>query len=71
MKNNEKYIIWHIQGGLGKNIAATALCNDLKQQYKDRKLIMVVSYPEAFLSNPVVDRVYALGQSPYFYQDFI
>ena len=71
MKNNEKYIIWHIQGGLGKNIAATALCNDLKQKYKDRKLIMVVSYPEAFLSNPVVDRVYALGQSPYFYQDYI
>ena len=71
MKNNKKYIIWHIQGGLGKNIAATALCNDLKQQYKDRKLIMVVSYPEAFLSNPVVDRVYALGQSPYFYQDYI
>ena len=71
MKNNEKYIIWYIQGGLGKNIAATALCNDLKQQYKDRKLIMVVSYPEAFLSNPVVDRVYALGQSPYFYQDYI
>ena len=71
MQGNEKYIIWHIQGGLGKNIAATALCNDLKQQYKDRKLIMVVSYPEAFLSNPVVDRVYALGQSPYFYQDYI
>ena len=71
MKNNEKYIIWHIQGGLGKNIAATALCIDLKQQYKDRKVIMVVSYPEAFLSNPVVDRVYALGQSPYFYQDYI
>ena len=71
MQSNEKYIIWHIQGGLGKNIAATALCNDLKQQYKDRKLIMVVSYQESFLSNPVVDRVYALGQSPYFYQDYI
>ena len=71
MQNNEKYIIWHIQGGLGKNIAATALCNDLKQQYKDRKLIMMVSYPEAFLSNPVIDRVYALGNAPYFYQDYI
>ena len=71
MQNNEKYIIWHIQGGLGKNIAATTLCNDLKQQYKDRKLIMMVSYPEAFLSNPVIDRVYALGNAPYFYQDYI
>jgi hypothetical protein len=71
MQNNEKYVIWHIQGGLGKNIAATALCNDLKQQYKDRKLIMMVSYPEAFLSNPVIDRVYAIGNAPYFYQDYI
>ena len=71
MQNNEKYIIWHIQGGLGKNIAATALCNDLKQQHKDRKLIMMVSYPEAFLSNPVIDRVYAMGNAPYFYQDYI
>lgn len=71
MVNKEKYLIWHIQGGLGKNIAATALCADLKKKYSDRKLIMVVSWPEAFLSNPVVDRVYALGNAPYFYQDYV
>ena len=71
MANKEKYVIWHIQGGLGKNIAATALCQSVKQKYPDRKLIMVVSWPEAFLSNPYIDRVYHLGNSPYFYQDYI
>ena len=71
MQNKDKYVIWHIQGGLGKNIAGTALCASIKQKYPDRKLIMVVSHPEAFLSNPHIDRVYALGNAPYFYEDYI
>lgn len=67
----DKYFIWHIQGGLGKNIAATALCKDVKEAYPDRKFIMVVSYPEAFLNNPYIDRVYNLAQAPYFYEDYV
>lgn len=70
-KSDEKYLVWHIQGGLGKNVAATALIKDLKEAYPDRKLIMVVSWPEVFLNNPFIDRVYQLGQAPYFYQDYI
>lgn len=70
-KSSEKYLIWHIQGGLGKNIAATALIKDLKETYSGRKLILIVSYPEVFLNNPYIDRVYQLGQAPYFYQDYI
>ncbi len=27
----EKYIVWHIEGGLGKNIAATSLLSSLKE----------------------------------------
>ena len=69
--NIEKYIIWHIQGGLGKNIAATALIPDLKKKYSDRKLIMVVSYPTIFLNNPNIDRVYQIGQTPHFYETYI
>jgi uncharacterized phage-like protein YoqJ len=70
-KSIEKYLVWHIQGGLGKNIAATSLIKDIKNTYPDRKLIMVVSYPEIFLNNLYVDRVYQIGQTPYFYQDYI
>ena len=69
--NKEKYFIWHIQGGLGKNIAGTSLIKSIKQQYPDRKLIMVTSWPEVYLNNSDVDRVYQLGQAPYFYQDYI
>lgn len=67
----EKYLIWHIQGGLGKNVAATSLPKTIKEVYNDRQLIMVVSYPEVFLNNPYVDRVYPLGNCPYFYEDFV
>ena len=67
----DKYFVWHVQGGLGKNVAATSLCQDIKAKYPDRKLIMVVSWPEVFLNHPNIDRVYALGQCPHFYDDYI
>lgn len=69
--SKEKYFIWHIQGGLGKNIAGSALVKTIKNTYPDRKLIMVTSWPEVYLNNPDVDRVFQLGQSPYFYEDYI
>jgi hypothetical protein len=67
----DKNIVWIVEGGLGKNIAATALCQTVKESYPDRRLIMVVSYPEVFLNNPFVDRVYFSGNRPYFYEDYI
>lgn len=71
LKNKEKYIVWHIDGGLGKNVAATSLCKSIKDKHPDRKLILVVSFPEVFLNNPYIDRVYHLGSIPYFYEDYI
>ena len=68
---DEKYVIWHIQGGLGKNIAATALIPDIKKKYSDRKLIMVVSWPEVFLNHPDIDKVYNLNQLTHFYENYI
>lgn len=67
----DKFVIWHIQGGLGKNIAGTSLVKDIVRKYPDRKLVMVVSWPEVFLNNPDIHRVYQLGQAPYFYQDYV
>jgi len=69
--DSEKYVVWHIEGGLGKNIAATSLIKDVKERYHDRKLIMVVSYPEIFLNNPNIHRVYRVGATSYFYDDYI
>jgi len=67
----EKYSIFVTQGGMGKQIAATAVAHAIKNNHPDRKLIVVSSYPEVFINNPYVDRVYRLGSAPYFYKDYV
>lgn len=67
----EKYSIFHLEGGLGKHIAATAVAKCIKNNHPDRELIVVCAYPEVFLNLPFVDRVYRIGMTPYFYQDYI
>jgi len=67
----EKYIIFHVEGGLGKHVASTALTAPIKKKYPDRKLIVVAAWPEPFLNNPNVYRVYRIGATPYFYDMYI
>jgi len=67
----EKYLIWHIEGGLGKHVAATALTNDIKKSYPKRKFILVCGFPELFLNDSNIDRVYLAGSCPYFYETYI
>ena len=33
-----KYVIWHVQGGLGKNVASTSLIPDLKENIQTENL---------------------------------
>ena len=66
-----KYIVFHVEGGLGKNIASTALIPAIKAKYPDRNIIVVSSYPLIFLSNPNVYKAYTLGHTPYFYDNYI
>lgn len=67
----DKYVVFHISGGLGKHIAATALITSIVKTYPDRKLIIVSGYSEIFLYDTRVYRCYALGQTPYFYDNYI
>ena len=67
----DRYIVWHIEGGLGKNVAAISLIESLQIKYTDRKIIIVASYPEIFINHPIVYRVYKVGNTQYFYDDFI
>lgn len=67
----DKFIVWHIEGGLGKNVAATALLGSLKEKYSDRKIVISCSYPEVFLNHPDAYRVYRIGSTQYFYDDYI
>jgi len=67
----DKFAIFHIEGGLGKHVAATAVAECIKNNYPDRKLIVVCAYVEAFLNLKFIDRVYRIGMTPYFYNDYI
>jgi len=64
-------IIFQINGGIGKCVLATSVCEAIKAQHPDSQLIVMSGYPEVFLNNPFVDRSFAFGQAQYFYQDFI
>lgn len=67
----EKYVIFHIDGGCGKNIVATSVVKSIKAAYPEHKLVVVTAYPEVFVHNPNIFRVYKFGNIPYFYDDFI
>jgi hypothetical protein len=64
-------IIFQINGGIGKSVMATAVCENIKIQYPDDNLIVVTAYPEVFLNNPNVNRCLGMGTFNYFYPDYI
>jgi len=68
---NEKYSIFHIEGGLGKHIASTAVAKAIKNNHPDRELIIVCAYPQIFVNLNYVHRVYRIGSTPYFYKNYI
>ena len=69
--SEKKYSIFTIQGGLGKHIAATAVALAIKNNYPDRELIVVCAWPELWANLPFVYRVFPLGNTQYFYSEYI
>lgn len=66
-----KYSIFHVEGGIGKNIVATNIVRNIKKTHPDRQLIVVAPYPEVFVHNPHIYRLYKMGNCPYFYENYI
>lgn len=65
------YSIFHIEGGIGKNILATAVVSTLKQSDLDRKIIIVTAWPQVWFNNPDVFQVYPFGHLANFYKNFV
>jgi hypothetical protein len=64
-------IVFQISGGIGKCIAATAVCQVIKKNYPDSKLIVISGYPDVFINNPHVSKNFKFGETAYFYKDYI
>lgn len=66
-----KYGIIEITGGIGKNIMATAVIDNIKEKHPDRNILVITAYPEIFIGNPSVYRVFKFQHTPYFYNDYV
>lgn len=53
-----KKIQFRVTGGLGKNIMASAVVRQFKIDHPDSKIHVIASYPDVFINNPNIDRVY-------------
>lgn len=71
IRDSDKYVILHTEGGHGKQVMATAVCRAIKKKYPDRKLIVVTAWDGPFFYNPDVFRFYTFGQMQFFFTDFI
>jgi len=64
-------IIFHIEGGLGKHIMATAILKVIKKKHPNDKIHVVCAYTDVFKNNPIVDEIHENGQHGSFYQNYI
>ena len=65
------YSIFHIEGGIGKNILATSVISSLKTSDPERKIILVSAWPQVWFNNPDIEHVYPFGQVANFYKIYI
>jgi hypothetical protein len=69
--SDRKYCIFQVAGGLGKHIAATAVAQVIKRTHPDRELVVVCAWPELWASLPFVYRVFPIGNTQYFYEEYV
>jgi hypothetical protein len=63
--------VFHIEGGVGKHIAASAVLKAYHNNNPDTKIVVSSAYPEIFYRNPIIEKSLKLGNHQYFYKDFI
>ncbi len=64
-------IVLQVSGGIGKSIAATAVCSAIKKHYKDSELIVISGYPDVLAPNPNVAMSLTHQNLNYFYPQHI
>jgi len=66
-----KNIIFVSEGGLGRVIASTAIVEKIKEKYPDKRILVVAGFPDMFLYNTSVHKVFRFDNPLYFYDDFV
>jgi hypothetical protein len=66
-----QYVIFQIDGGLGKSIMATAVLKVIKKEYKKSNIIVITAYPDVFIGNPNANKVLHQQQAVGLYKNYI
>jgi hypothetical protein len=65
------YVVIQIEGGVGKNVMATAVVRAINKTYTNHNIVVVTAHPDVWLNNQRVHKVIQFGTMQYFYNDFI
>lgn len=65
-----KQIVFIVTGGIGRNLCATAVVRNIKAANPKKDIIVVCGFPELFIKNPNVYKVFHLNQPLYLYDDY-
>jgi len=68
---NVDNIVLVVDGGIGKNIVSTVIIRNIAKKYPNKRLIVIAGYPDIFLNNPHIYRVFKFNNPLYFYEDYI
>lgn len=71
MEEKIKNIVFVCEGGLGKEIASTAVIRAIKNKYPEKNIIVVAGYNEIFLYNKNIKKIFNFNNPLYFYDDYI
>jgi len=73
MEELKRNIVFEINGGIGKSIAATATLSVLRKKYPkaEYQIIVLSGYPDVFINSPDVDMSFAMGGEQYFWTKYM
>jgi hypothetical protein len=71
LKKMEKYAILQVEGGLGKNVMATAVVRSIAAAHPERRIVVVTAYPDIWDCNPRIYRAISYSEMSYFHQDYV
>ena len=71
MIEKAKNIILPISGGIGRNIFATAVIKNLKKAYPNKNIFVVAGFPDIFMNNPNVKKIFGFNSVQHLYEDYL
>lgn len=67
----DNYAVLQIEGGVGKNVMATAVVRAINNHYPNHKIIVVTAHPDVWINNQRVHRTVRFDSVDYFYSRYV